>query len=384
MREVTAPAGLEGALVAAFRERRAAAPVAPAVERDTSARWWLGAVAAVALVAVSVGAGRWLATHGNSNHGARRHQPAAKSHRRRRHHACPRAHRAWTLGGGSAGGGRRTRPATAVPRDGRAGARPSSPPEDGGVERVTYTSLPAALPRWSDEPLVPVRLQLPYAALPALGVQITREQWGETVPVEVLVGEDGIARGIRLVNNEVMRSIGGYEMDVRHWSNVGMGAFAKTACAAAAIALCVPTHASAQTPEHHVESGTTKHVMVRVAGPAGGEAAASRRSPGRSTQEAVPQAPYSADAVTEVTQTLADGNRINRRTVSRIYRDAAGRVRREQAVLGRRAHRRGGRGRPLRRRSRTPSRRRCTPSTRHARRRASCRWTSTSCMVRIA
>jgi hypothetical protein len=45
---------------------------------------------------------------------------------------------------------------------------------------------------------------LPYAALPALGVQITREQWGETVPVEVLVGEDGIARGIRLVNHEVM------------------------------------------------------------------------------------------------------------------------------------------------------------------------------------
>ena len=77
-----------------------------------------------------------------------------------------------------------------------------APPEVDGAERVTYTSLPAALPRWSDEPLVPVRLQLPYAALPALGVQITREQWGDTVPVEVLVGEDGIARGIRLVRYE--------------------------------------------------------------------------------------------------------------------------------------------------------------------------------------
>ena len=46
------------------------------------------------------------------------------------------------------------------------------------------------------------------------------------------------------------------------------------------------------------------------------------------------QAPYSAEAVTEVTQTLADGNRISRRTVSKIYRDAAGRVRREQEVSG--------------------------------------------------
>jgi hypothetical protein len=113
-----------------------------------------------------------------------------------------------------------------------------------------------------------------------------------------------------------------------------MGAFAKTACAAAAIAFCVPTHASAQTPEHHAESGTTKHVVVRVAGPHDAEGAASSSFSWTEHDGAVTQAPYSADAVTEVTQTLADGNRINRRTVSRVYRDAAGRVRREQAVSG--------------------------------------------------
>src|SRR3954471_8355529 len=32
-------------------------------------------------------------------------------------------------------------------------------------------------------------------------------------------------------------------------------------------------------------------------------------------------APYSADAVTESTQTLADGNRINRKVTTRVYRD---------------------------------------------------------------
>ena len=40
-------------------------------------------------------------------------------------------------------------------------------------------------------------------------------------------------------------------------------------------------------------------------------------------------APFSAEAVTEFLQTLADGNRIARRTVVRIYRDGEGRVRRE-------------------------------------------------------
>jgi hypothetical protein len=42
-----------------------------------------------------------------------------------------------------------------------------------------------------------------------------------------------------------------------------------------------------------------------------------------------PGAPYSAEAVTETAQTLADGNRINRKSVTRVYRDNDGRTRRE-------------------------------------------------------
>jgi len=43
-------------------------------------------------------------------------------------------------------------------------------------------------------------------------------------------------------------------------------------------------------------------------------------------------APYSADAVTETVQTLGDGNRIVRNSSSKIYRDSAGRTRREQSL----------------------------------------------------
>lgn len=39
--------------------------------------------------------------------------------------------------------------------------------------------------------------------------------------------------------------------------------------------------------------------------------------------------PYSAEAVTEMTQVLGDGNRINRQSVVRVYRDGEGRTRRE-------------------------------------------------------
>src|SRR5580704_6269176 len=42
-------------------------------------------------------------------------------------------------------------------------------------------------------------------------------------------------------------------------------------------------------------------------------------------------APYSADVINESTQALADGNRIVRRSTARVYRDAEGRVRREEA-----------------------------------------------------
>jgi hypothetical protein len=46
----------------------------------------------------------------------------------------------------------------------------------------------------------------------------------------------------------------------------------------------------------------------------------------------VKNAPYSAEAVTETTQRLADGNRISRKTNATLYRDSEGRTRREEAL----------------------------------------------------
>ncbi len=43
-------------------------------------------------------------------------------------------------------------------------------------------------------------------------------------------------------------------------------------------------------------------------------------------------APYSAQAVTETTQTMADGNRIVNKSSASLYRDSEGRTRREQSL----------------------------------------------------
>jgi hypothetical protein len=45
-------------------------------------------------------------------------------------------------------------------------------------------------------------------------------------------------------------------------------------------------------------------------------------------------APFSGEGMTTVSQTLADGTRIERTTTSKFYRDSGGRVRREQTIIG--------------------------------------------------
>ena len=48
----------------------------------------------------------------------------------------------------------------------------------------------------------------------------------------------------------------------------------------------------------------------------------------------VTNAPFSADAITLVTQTLGDGTNISQRTTAKFYRDSTGRIRREQTIIG--------------------------------------------------
>jgi hypothetical protein len=82
--------------------------------------------------------------------------------------------------------------------------------------------------------------------------------------------------------------------------------------------------------QQHIE--TNEDVLKFVGEPGSGSQMQIEWIAGELSGQAVKSAPYSAEAVTEVTQALADGNRISRKTTTKLYRDSQGRTRREQSL----------------------------------------------------
>jgi len=90
--------------------------------------------------------------------------------------------------------------------------------------------------------------------------------------------------------------------------------------------------------EHHVVGGDAnwqeEHMRVpfEMMAPPGGADTFMFASSEMSLDKMVKGAPYSAQVVTEHTQTLQDGNRIVNRSTASVYRDSEGRTRREQTI----------------------------------------------------
>lgn len=79
----------------------------------------------------------------------------------------------------------------------------------------------------------------------------------------------------------------------------------------------------------HAQTQATQSVTLERTAAVQGTPVRSQRVMAPVQARITPDRPYSAEAVSESVQVLADGNRITRRTVTRVYRDAAGRTRRE-------------------------------------------------------
>ena len=99
---------------------------------------------------------------------------------------------------------------------------------------------------------------------------------------------------------------------------------ATLACAIAA----VPGLVAAQTVQPTLQPpiSVEGRMMIEQGAQAGGRGRAIASVETRVT----PNRPYSAEAVTESLQVLGDGNRISKRSVTRVHRDSEGRTRREQ------------------------------------------------------
>ena len=93
--------------------------------------------------------------------------------------------------------------------------------------------------------------------------------------------------------------------------------------------LVLAVAASAQNPGPGRGRGRFGPSAVDAAAPGGTRfLGAEAGMPGR----VVKNAPYSADLVTETTQTLTDGNHIRQSSTAKVYRDTEGRTRREQSL----------------------------------------------------
>ncbi len=96
-----------------------------------------------------------------------------------------------------------------------------------------------------------------------------------------------------------------------------------TVAAIGLIALAATAGAQTVAYEHQKQVAASQHVQVLTEkGVAGGVHLSFEA-------KTVSGAPYSGEEVKETVQTLADGNRIVRRNVTRVYRDSKGRTRRE-------------------------------------------------------
>jgi hypothetical protein len=101
---------------------------------------------------------------------------------------------------------------------------------------------------------------------------------------------------------------------MKHTLTMTLAALALAAPVAAQGVMVAQPVAVQGVPLHEAQTVAVKQAVERVA-------VESRTTVG---------APYAADSVTESVQVLSDGNRIARKTATRIYRDSEGRTRREQ------------------------------------------------------
>jgi hypothetical protein len=181
-------AALERRLLEMFAERQAPSSL---VVRPTN--WWARAAAAALVVGVS--AGWWWAAGSvpGTGPGTRITQPQAVVAGTQKPELAPTPTAALTPVANS-------RPTLPVAASGRSrGPRRRAVPAPPIVRATGFVSIPGAdgLPDFESGQII--RVEIPFASLPTYGIDILPEAQGSPVEADLLVGQDGQARAIRLV-----------------------------------------------------------------------------------------------------------------------------------------------------------------------------------------
>jgi hypothetical protein len=179
--EWTAPAALDARLRQAFAARH---QVVANVGRVRTPKWWMPAAAAVAASAIL---GVWLARD-------REQEPRLATA------AAPLVEKTTTPGATRMPD--RFGPPEPVPHVASAATRSAPPRRAARTDQargIEFVLIPAAVGLPALESASIVRIELPLSVLPSYGLEILPEAKRSQVEADVLVGQDGQPRGIRLV-----------------------------------------------------------------------------------------------------------------------------------------------------------------------------------------
>jgi hypothetical protein len=174
-------------LVAVFAERQPAGVSTVSVGGRGTRNWWLRAAAALLMVVGS--SAFWLSTRRES---LVESTPSGRDLRADLRAVPPAPE---TLTGDSP----RATPVIAGDHRPRA-ARPKKAPASRVVRPVGFVTLPGAagLPDFESGQII--RMEIPLTSLPSYGIDILPDAQGAPVAADLLVGQDGQARAIRLVS----------------------------------------------------------------------------------------------------------------------------------------------------------------------------------------
>lgn len=179
---------LEDRINEAFAARIAVAPVAQSGSRRTAR--WIYALASAAVIALAVWSGTRPSRSNSGDGGASRAASPTTPPGISTTAVAPEKNPAPSVAEAKAA------PQRPVPVRAGAGRR-AAPPKQ--VRSFEFIALPAAAGLPDLESGSVVRIAVPVAALPEYGLDIVQGESKTTVDADVLVGQDGLARAIRLV-----------------------------------------------------------------------------------------------------------------------------------------------------------------------------------------
>ncbi|HSE18026.1 MAG TPA: hypothetical protein VLB46_13305 [Pyrinomonadaceae bacterium] len=195
MEALEAPPEVEAKLLEAFRARQV---VVPFPRRQSSSRYWLAAIAAMLLIAISVVVFRWGSRPANDQREAVRReepQPQPTANNKSNEQLVKDVEKPADVNSLP----HRPKPKRVYPVSSR---RPDSAQVANHVTKEIATDF-IPLSYMSAASLQDggqiVRVQLPRSALANFGLPVNMDRYNEKVKADVLVGVDGMARAIRFI-----------------------------------------------------------------------------------------------------------------------------------------------------------------------------------------